>query len=62
MDNIALFSLITVLSFLLLLPFTLLTEGVTFTPEAMEALVSISHGQIALRSFTEMCHNPVLAS
>lgn len=37
MDNINLFSLITLLSFLLLLPVALLTEGVKFTPQFMAA-------------------------
>lgn len=39
MDNIALFSLITIMSFFILLPFALLTEGLTFTPEAMKGMV-----------------------
>ena len=38
MDNINLFSLITILSLFLLAPFTLLREGVQFTPSAMRAL------------------------
>ena len=39
MDNINLFSVITLLSFLLLLPVTLLSEGAKFTPGALEAMV-----------------------
>lgn len=38
LDNITLFSVITVLSFIFLLPFTLLIEGFTFTPAAMKSL------------------------
>ena len=38
LDNINLFSIITIMSFLLLAPVTLLTEGVKFTPSAMKAL------------------------
>ena len=37
-DNINLFSLITILSFFLLAPFTLLREGLQFNPDAMRAL------------------------
>lgn len=38
LDNINLFSIITIMSFLLLAPITLLTEGVKFTPSAMQAI------------------------
>ena len=38
MDNINLFSLITILSFFLLAPFTLLREGFRFSPGAMRSL------------------------
>ena len=37
LDNINLFSCITIISFFLLLPVALLTEGVRFTPAAMRA-------------------------
>ena len=37
LDNINLFSCITIISFFLLLPVALLTEGVRFTPGAMRA-------------------------
>ncbi|GJP31689.1 hypothetical protein CLOM_g14743, partial [Closterium sp. NIES-68] len=37
LDNINLFSVITILSFFLLLPVSLLTEGVKFTPQFMQA-------------------------
>jgi solute carrier family 35 protein E1 len=37
MDNINLFSVITTMSFFLLLPVTLLTEGVKFTPQLLQA-------------------------
>lgn len=37
LDNINLFSCITIISFFLLLPVALLTEGVRFTPAAMTA-------------------------
>ena len=38
LDNINLFSLITIMSFFLLAPFTLLREGFKFTPGAMRGL------------------------
>ncbi|KAL3132572.1 holo-[acyl-carrier-protein] synthase [Trebouxia sp. C0010 RCD-2024] len=38
LDNINLFSIITIMSFFLLAPFTLLVEGVKFTPSAMQAM------------------------
>ena len=38
LDNINLFSIITIMSFFLLAPVTLLTEGVKFTPGAIEAM------------------------
>ena len=38
LDNINLFSIITIMAFFLLAPVTLLTEGVKFTPGAIEAM------------------------
>lgn len=38
LDNINLFSIITIMSFFLLAPVTLLTEGVKFTPGAIKAM------------------------
>lgn len=40
LDNINLFSIITILAFFLLLPLTLVTEGVKLTPAYLEAAVS----------------------
>ncbi|KAK9863783.1 hypothetical protein WJX84_008394 [Apatococcus fuscideae] len=42
LGNINLFSLITVMSFFLLAPVTLLTEGVKFTPSAMRAVSAVA--------------------
>ena len=41
LDNINLFSIITVMSFFLLAPVTLLTEGVKVTPTYLQSAVSI---------------------
>ncbi|KAJ1398234.1 Sugar phosphate transporter domain [Sesbania bispinosa] len=41
MDNITLFSIITVMSFLLSIPLTIFMEGVKFTPVYLESAVSI---------------------
>ena len=41
MDNITLFSIITVMSFFLLAPVTLFMEGVKFTPVYLQSAVSI---------------------
>ena len=38
LDNINLFSIITIMSFFILAPVTLLLEGVKFTPSAMQSL------------------------
>ncbi|KAH9617236.1 hypothetical protein KSS87_011114 [Heliosperma pusillum] len=49
MDNITLFSIITIMSFLLLAPAALLTEGVKFTPAYLEA-AGVNVKQIYVRS------------
>jgi solute carrier family 35, member E1 len=41
LDNINLFSIITVMSFFLLAPVTLLTEGVKVSPAVLQSAVSI---------------------
>jgi hypothetical protein len=41
LDNINLFSIITIMSFFLLAPATLLVEGVKFTPSYLQAAVSL---------------------
>jgi len=38
LDNINLFSIITIMSFFILAPVTLLLEGVKFTPSAMQSM------------------------
>ena len=49
-DNFNLFSIITVLSFFILLPFSLLAEGFTFTPDAMRALGILNPMDIITRA------------
>ncbi|KAL9243142.1 hypothetical protein vseg_017067 [Gypsophila vaccaria] len=49
MDNITLFSIITIMSFLLLAPAALLTEGVKFTPEYLQA-AGVNVKEIYVRS------------
>lgn len=49
MDNITLFSIITIMSFLLLAPAALLTEGVKFTPAYLEA-AGVNVNEIYVRS------------
>lgn len=46
MDNITLFSVITVMSFLLSAPVTIFMEGVKFTPAYLQAAVSILMDEI----------------
>lgn len=41
MDNITLFSIITIMSFFLLAPATIFMEGVKFTPSFLQSAVSI---------------------
>lgn len=41
MDNITLFSIITIMSFFLLAPVTIFMEGVKFTPSFLQSAVSI---------------------
>lgn len=41
LDNITLFSIITIMSFILLAPVTLVMEGVKFTPSYLQSAVSI---------------------
>lgn len=50
MDNITLFSIITVMSFILLAPAALVMEGVKFTPTYLEA-AGLNVQQLYLRSF-----------
>ncbi|KAL2936035.1 Phosphoenolpyruvate/phosphate translocator 1 chloroplastic [Bienertia sinuspersici] len=50
MDNITLFSIITVMSFILLAPVAFFTEGVKFTPAYLEA-AGLNVQQIYMRSF-----------
>ncbi|KAH9624556.1 hypothetical protein KSS87_000710 [Heliosperma pusillum] len=50
LDNITLFSIITIMSFFLLTPAALFTEGVKFTPTYLEA-AGINVKQIYVRSF-----------
>ena len=50
MDNINLFSLITIAAFFLTLPVVLLTEGVRFTPAAMAA-AGVDVGLVVQRTF-----------
>ncbi|GMH33700.1 hypothetical protein BSKO_01534 [Bryopsis sp. KO-2023] len=50
MDNITLFSLITMMSFVLLLPFALLTEGFTFSVEGMKALGVLDPSSIIMKA------------
>lgn len=42
LDNITLFSIITIMSFFLLAPAAFFMEGVKFTPSYLQAAVSIS--------------------
>lgn len=46
LDNINLFSIITMLSFVILLPVALFTEGVKFTPSAIRAMGILNTGQL----------------
>ena len=46
LDNINLFSIITIMSFFLLAPVTLLLEGVKFTPSAMQAMGIMNSSEI----------------
>lgn len=39
LDNITLFSIITIMSFILMIPTTLVMEGVKFTPSYLQAAV-----------------------
>lgn len=41
MDNITLFSIITVMSFILLAPVAIFMEGVKFTPAYLQSAVSV---------------------
>ncbi|KAL9227461.1 hypothetical protein vseg_003146 [Gypsophila vaccaria] len=50
LDNITLFSIITIMSFILLAPAVLFTEGVKFTPTYLEA-TGVNVQQLYLRSF-----------
>lgn len=43
LDNINLFSVITIISFILLVPSAILLEGVKFTPAYLHSAVSTSH-------------------
>lgn len=44
MDNITLFSIITIMSFILLAPVAIFMEGVKFTPAFLESAVSFCTG------------------
>ncbi len=46
MDNINLFSIITIMSFFILAPVTLLLEGVKFTPSAMQSMGIVNSTEI----------------
>eukprot|EP00803_Ostreobium_quekettii_P001284 evm.model.scf_105.9 EVM.evm.TU.scf_105.9 scf_105:93366-99084(+) len=49
-DNFNLFSIITIMSFFILLPFSLLSEGFSFTPTAMKALGILDPKDIIMRA------------
>lgn len=46
LDNITLFSIITIMSFFLFTPIALLMEGVKFTPGYLQSAVSINENQM----------------
>lgn len=50
LDNINLFSIITILSFFILTPIALLLEGVTFTPAALTAAGVLNHTLLLKRA------------
>ena len=52
LDNITLFSIITIMSFFLFTPVALLVEGVKFTPAYLQSAVSINKNQILICYFT----------
>ena len=51
MDNITLFSIITVMSFFLLAPVAIFAEGVKFTPAYLESAVSLLRLRLQVDSF-----------
>ncbi|XP_042496571.1 phosphoenolpyruvate/phosphate translocator 1, chloroplastic-like isoform X2 [Macadamia integrifolia] len=57
MDNITLFSIITIMSFIMCLPLTLLMEGVKFTPAYMQA-AGLNVKEVCLRSLlAALCYH-----